>query len=247
MVSLGRILDRYQSVGLGLAVFGAPFAVYSFLVLLSVPLTALGLACVVLGVSITMVPESPVPSDTIRAMVEASCVGVEAVLEEFNARERAAYLPPRDGRVVAYIPFKAGDYSSSWRAQDAPLRVVTEVGGEPALMVFPPGSEIVRLAQPEREGGESDVEGALEYVLVDFLEAVESVKSLSVGERVVVEIRKPRIVTEFPRFNAVLGSLPTSVSGCVVAHVLGKPVRLVEEHSIDGGVSATFEVPPGSG
>jgi len=232
---------------LGLAVFGAPFAVYSFLILLNTPLTALGLACVVLGVSISMVPESPVPSQTIRAMVEASCIGVEAVLEEFNARERAAYLPPRDGRVVAYIPFKPGNYSSAWRAKDAALRVVTEVGGEPALMVFPPGSEIVRLAQPEREGGDADLEEALRYVLVDFLEAVESVKSLSVGGRVVVQISKPRIVTEFPRFNAVLGSLPTSLCGCVVAHVLGKPVRLVDEQATGNGFSATFEVPPGSG
>jgi hypothetical protein len=237
-VNLGKRLDRYLAIGLGLAVFGGPFAVYSFLVLLSVPLTALGIGCLILGVNVALIPESPVPAGTIRAMVEGSCANVEAVLEEFNVKGKAIYLPPRDGRVIAYVPTKQGA-SSAYRAMEAPVRVVAEVEGEPALMVFPPGSEILRLSLVEEGSG---VEDALSYVLVDFLEAAESVKSEELGGSVVVKIGNPRIRTDFPRFNMVLGSLPTSLAGCVVAQALGKPVAFVDEQILGKIINATFEV-----
>ena len=235
----GRRLDRYLAFGIGLAIFGVPFAVFSYLILLSIPLTAFGLACLILGATIALVPESPVPKQTIRAMVEGSCAGVESLLEEFNAKNKAVYLPPRDGRVVAYIPMN-GDQSTAWKAMEAPIRILSEVGGEPALMVFPPGSEILKLSML---GEESGVDEALSYMLVDFLEAVASVKSVGVGRRTIISISKPRIRSDFPRFNICLGTLPTSIAGCVLAQILGKPVALIEEFAVGDQVNATFEVP----
>jgi hypothetical protein len=236
---LGKRLDRYLALGLGLAIFGAPFAVFSFLILLSVPLTAIGIACVVLGASVALVPESPVPKETIRAMVEGSCASLESLLEEFNAKNKVIYLPPRDGRVTAYVS-TSDDQTKAWSAINAPTRVFSEVEGEAALTLFPPGSEIVRLSEI---GEESGVDDALSYVLVDFLEAVESVKSVEAGRRTIVSMSKPRIRSDFPRFNTCLGTLPTSIAGCILAQVLRKPVGLVEEQATNQQVIATFEVP----
>ncbi len=235
----GTALDRYLSLGLGLAIFGAPFAVFAFLILLSIPLTAIGISCVVLGASIALVPESPVPAITIRAMVEGSCAGLESILEEFNAKNKAVYLPPRNNRVTAYIP-TSGDQTIAWKAINAPIRVVSVIDGEAALTIFPPGSEIIRLSDL---GEESGIDDALNYVLVDFLEAAESIKSVEVGRRMIVNISKPRIRTDFPRFNSCLGTLPTSIAGCTIAQVLKKPIGLVDEQVNSQQVIATFEVP----
>ncbi len=112
------------------------------------------------------------------------------------------------------------------------------------MMVFPPGSEVVRLSALEEESGTED---ALSYVLVDFLEAAESVKAVEAGQRIIVNITKPRIRSDFPGFNKCLGTLPTSIAGCVLAQVLGKPVGLVEEQATPQQVTATFEVPPRPG
>ena len=236
---LGKRLDRYLALGLGLVIFGAPFSVFSFIVLLSIPLTAIGIACVILGASIALVPESPVPKETIRAMVEGSCASIESLLEEFDAKNKAIYLPPRDGRVTAYIS-PSGDQEAAWKAIDAPTRVISEDGGLVALTLFPPGSEIIRLSDI---GEESGVDEALSYVLVDFLEAVESVKSVEAGRRIVVSMSKPRIRSDFPRFNTCLGTLPTSIAGCILTQVLRKPVGLVEEQATGQQVIASFEVP----
>ena len=232
-----RLLDRYSGVGLGLMVFGAPFAVYSYVVLLNTPLAALGLACVVLGGTLLLVPGSPVPREMVRAMVEASCVNVEALLEEFDVRGRGVYLPPKEGRGYVYVPLKGGaDVSGAMRA---PTRVFVKVDGAPGLMVFPPGSEVVRLSGL---GGEAGLEEALGFVLGDFLEAVHGVKAIREGDRVVVEYSGPVVGTGFPRFVAVLGSLPVSVGGSVLASVLSAPVELVEEESSPGRIRAVYRV-----
>lgn len=240
MSLLDRRLDRYSGLGLGLIVFGAPSAVYSYVVLLNTPLTALGLACVVLGGTLLLVPGSPVPRETVRAMVEASCVNVEALLEEFDVRGRGVYLPPKDGRGYVYVPLKGGASGAS-AAMRAPTRVFVRVEDKPALMVFPPGSEVVRLSGL---GVEAGVEEALVFVLVDFLEAVHGVKAIREGGRVVVEYSRPVVGTGFPRFVAVLGSLPVSVGGSVLASVLGAPVELVEEESSPGRIRAVYRVHP---
>ncbi len=241
-VILNRSLDRYLSFGLGLIVFGGPFVIYSYFILLNIPLTAFGFACVILGATTLLVPSSPVPAETVRAMVEGSSINIEALLEEFDAQEKCVYLPPRDGRSWAYVPLSSSPgVSTAWKALEAPVRVMTEVEGELGLMVFPPGSEIVRLSMLSEESG---LEEALNYVLVDFLEAIDSVKAITVEDRVTVQMENPRISTDFPRFKMVLGSIPTSLAGCVISNVLDKPMWFLEETVLGRQIRATFRIAP---
>jgi len=233
-------VDRVVGFGLAMAFFGVPFTAFSYLVLLSVPLTALGLACVILGATIVLTPSSPVPKKAIRAMVEGSCVNVEALLEEFNATEKAFYLPPREGRVYALVPLRSNPHlPDADKVMKAPLRVITQVGGSPGLLVFPPGSELIRLSGLSSGGG---LEDALRHVLVDFVEAVESVKAVREDDRVVVDLEKPRVGTDFPNYGRVLGSLATSIAGCVLAFCLEVPVLFNEERAEGKKVRAVFRV-----
>jgi hypothetical protein len=237
-------VDRYTAVGVGLVVFGALFAEYAFLMLLSVPLTALGISCVVLGVAAVLIPESPIPASNIRSMIKGSCINIEALLEEFDAEERCIYIPPRDGRVFAYVPLSTShDLSNMWQAMEAPTRVVTEVGGEPGLMVFLPVSEDMFSSV----GEDSKAEEALSDILVEKLEFLESVKEAESGDKVVVRMSGSRVETDLPRFKKVLGSLPTSITGCVLAFVLDKPLVLIEEEVSGRVITATFEVPTKNG
>lgn len=236
-------LDRYLSVGLGFILFGVPLAAYSYLVLESVPYTSLGLACIILGSTIALVPENPIPTQTIRAMVEGACINIEALLEEVDVTSKAIYLPPRDDRGYAFIPIQNVEVDP-WSVIDAPLRVFTEADGEPGIVVFPPGSEIVRLSLLDDE---SSLEEALNYVLVDFLESANSVKTVDTGDSIVVSIDRPRMKTDFARYEMVLGSLPTSIAGSVASKVLGKPVILLEEHESREQLISTFRVVDGPG
>ena len=239
MVDGGEV-DRFSGLGLALIFFGGPFAIFSYLFLVNVPLTAVGIACVVLGATILFTPASPVPKGVIRSMVEESCINVEAVLEEFNAKEKATYLPPRENHVYAVIPL-TNPHPDVEEMVKAPVRMITSINGKPALIVFPPGSELIRLAGLSSGSG---LEDSLRHVLVDLLEGAESVKAVRGGGQVIVDVVNPRVKTEFPRYRRVLGSLTTSLAGCVLAVSLGVPVTFEGESVDDGGkrVRATFRV-----
>jgi hypothetical protein len=232
-------LDRYQLLGLSLSSFGAVFASYSYLVLLSVPLTALGLACIILGSTLLMVPGSPVPKHQMRAMMEGSLVNLEALLEEFDVRGKAVYLPPSEGRVYAFIPVQENVDLGAINPRQVPVRVLSEAGGVRGVTVFLPGSEAVRLSLLPGEVGAED---ALNYVLVDFIEAVESVKFVRRGGEAVVELGKPRAASEYSRVNECLGSYAVSVAGCVLAHVLRSPVHYRGEEASGDSILGYFLV-----
>jgi len=233
---------RSRLVGFGLAMvfFGVPFTAFSYWILSSVPLTALGLACVILGATVVITPSSPVPIKVIRAMVEGSCVNVETLLEECNVMEKAFYLPPKEGRVYVFVPLRFNPHlPDASEVMRAPMRVITEVRGSPGLLIFPPGSELTRLSGLSSGSG---LEDALRHVLVDFVEAAESVKAVREGDKVVVDLVRPRLRTDFQRFRRALGSLVTSIAGCVLASCLELPVVFDEEQADGERVRAIFRV-----
>jgi len=174
-------------------------------------------------------------------MVEGSLVNVEALLEEFDARGRAVYHQPNDGRVHAFIPISANPNLGAFSPAVVPNRVLIEAGGVRGVTIFPPGSEAVRLSQLP-EGAEP--EAALNHVLMDFLEVVESVRYVSSGARAVVELAGPRVASGYPRVNECLGSYTVSIAGCVLAHVLRRPVEYGGEEESGGDVLGYFKVAP---
>jgi hypothetical protein len=191
----------------------------------------------IIGVTALLVPSRAVPGESVRALVEVAAINVEALLEEFDAVGKAVYLAPRDDRVYCFVPLSGEVVSSGF--DRVSVRVVSRVGGVDGLFVFPPGGEVVRLAGL---GEESGAEDALVYVLVDYVELVEGVRAVETGDRVVVELLRPRVDTEYSRYRECLGSLATSVAGCVLAWVYDASVVYLGEEVTDDKVTASFRV-----
>lgn len=231
--------DRSFWYGVALTLFGAVLALFSHYIAGNIPLTALGLACIILGSSIALTPSSPVPRLAVKAMLEGASLNLEAILEEFNVEGKAIYMPPRDGRVFAFIPLSSNPSSVEVEeAARAPLRVLTSLGGKLGLMAFPPGSEVVKLAGVPLG---SSVEEAVNLALVEFLEGADSAKAVKEGEKIIVEIANPIIEAELPRVKGSLGSLAVSVAGCALAQSLGKPIRFSSEMVEGRKIKAEFE------
>ncbi len=233
-------MERISWFGVALISFGIPLMTFSFFVFSRTGITAFGLACAIMGGVLVLTPWSPVPEPPVKSMVEGSCVNVEALLEEADARGRAVYLPPNEGQVYAFVPIESDpEFSDFADLATAPKRIVTEIAGVPGLTVFPPGSEIVRSSSLGREMG---LEAALHHVMVDFIEAVEGVQALREGDEIRVRFSNPQIDTDHPRFRKSLGSLPVSLAASVISHALNSPVRIVEERPHDDEIEAVFEV-----
>ena len=122
-------MNRFRAVGIALVGFGAILAVFSYFIIASIPLTSLGIAFVILGLVVLIFPEYLVPHQVVKGMISGSVANIEAVLEEFAAIHKAIYLPPRDGKIYAYVPLLANpSYPKLSEIIDVPKRIICNVG-----------------------------------------------------------------------------------------------------------------------
>ena len=233
-------LDRYAEFGIILSIFGLALSLFSYYILFNVTLTALGIACIVLGLTIILTPSNPIPKSVVHLMLENSCINIEALLEELNIKDKAVFIPPKKERVRAFIPLISNpEPPATTHLLEAPDRILTEVDGKPCLMLFPPGSELVKM---ENLTQDSSLEGSLRAVLVDLAEVTRSIKAVRNGDLVIVELKGIRTSVDLPRFKRVFGSLPTCIAACVLTTILNAPIKLIEEKPISDGLRAVFQV-----
>ncbi len=227
-------MDRLSVFATGLTVFASLLALWSYLVFRNIPLTALGIGLIILGISLLLTPIHPIPPHAVRALLEGATLNIEALLEELNISNKGYYVKASDGRVYVFIPVGR---------DGGPPHEVFEVKGLLAkcgesryLVVVPPSSEILKVGEVLN----ARFEEALNYVLVDLTELAESVE-VSVGEKVVVKIVKPRGHLTSLRFRNVLGSLEASITASILANSHGI-VRIVDEVDKGGQKIITLDV-----
>ena len=192
-----------------------------------------------------LTPWNPVPEPSVKGMLEGSCLNVEALLEEFEAEEKAVYLPPSEDRTYSYIPLSSNSGNLDLeKVTSAPRRIITDSGGSPGLFVFPPGAELIRNSGIDRSMG---LEAALSFVLVDFVEVVDSVEVLREMDEIEVRLRDPKLNTDFTTYRRVLGSIPTSIAGSILAYSIDSPVRFTGERREEKETIARFRVVSESG
>ena len=228
-------MDRSSTLGVGLTVFASLLTLWSHLFLTNIPLTALGIGLIILGISILLTPAHPVPPHTVRALLEGSTLNIEALLEELNVTNKGYYVRGADGRVYVFIPI---DRDSGPPIGEFEFRgLVTKVNDERYLTIIPPSSEIANI----QEMLEAEFDDALSYVLVDLSELAESVETYTAGDHVVVRVKRPRGHVASWRFRNVLGSLEASIAASLLAKRYGR-ARVVDEMDMEGERIITLEV-----
>lgn len=237
---IGAVAGRYLLVGTALAGFGAVLAVSAFFILSNTPLSATGIACVVLGLTVASLPEYPVARKAARAIIRGSTMNIEELLEEFDVKERGIYLPPRDELVYVFVPLGPNPTEPTVEAiKKAPVRLISAAGGEPGLLILPPGAEAVRTLE---FGEEPNLEEAIRYLLVEITELCSSVKVVERGNDVIVEMNGVKVETEGPKYKLALGSIPASLSACVVTTVTKRGAKIVDERATKNGKVAQFRL-----
>ena len=260
-------MNRLNTLGLGLIVVGAIVAPFCYLIIYSIPLTVLGMALAIIGIVMLLTPQHLIPHQVVKALITGSINNIEAILEEFNASHRAIYLSPREGRVYAYVPLNANPgLPTSIEIEKAPRRLITYVNESPGLIIYPPGSEVVRLAglsEPsDPESALYNIEGNLSYVLLDFAELVSGIrvnilkpqfiepdkesetepKKVLKSARFQLQLKGVKFQSEAPRFTRVLGSLPLSLAACVAAATTQRPVKILNESRQKRKITALLEI-----
>jgi len=243
-------------LGYALVAFGAAVAVFFWFIMDNVPLTALGIGMAVVGSSLAITPLSPMPSATVRRMLEGSLVNIEALLEELGASRKGYYVPKADGSVQVYVPMGKnasddgdGDDNDNDNDNDngrgkappldAPIEgLITKVDGRQFLVIFPPASSLMKnLPAGEAEGSAkgADLEGAISEAIVDEAGLADSLRVTESGQAVTVEISSPKSKAGAGRVRQVMGSLEAGIAAAVAAQTRGRAARVESEEDTARG------------
>lgn len=229
-----------------------------------VPLTALGISCSVLGATAISLPKEIGVSDTVKAILQGATLTTEALLNDIesagikisrlqkevvylspealvsNAHVGLSprYLPPRDGLIAAYIPFRPLDPSTSVETMlQAPRKLVGN--DQNGLVVLPIGASIAGI--PEITDSGADLEGALRKVLVDS-GICSSLTAIELESMFILELERVKFRNESSQYSRILGSMPVSLAACVCAAVSKEPVIVLDERTDGSRIVAMLRV-----
>jgi hypothetical protein len=240
-------MNWYILLGLGLIVAGAGFTPLSWLLLNSTPLTALGIAFIILGVvSLVLGRARPaMPSEAGALLLEAGLENIGALIEELGLRSKAIYLPSRlvGGASLALIPMHSNP-ALPQLSQPLPRRLIVRHGSgseDLGLLVATPGTPAVNMLEtkPTPEG----LESALKSVLVGMTDLVDDVRIIATDEKkFTVKIVHPRIEYRHIWFYDYLGSPLASMVASITAEALDKAVAIESELYRKGKGTIELEV-----
>jgi len=220
-------------VGYALVAFGALAAIFFWFIMGNVPMSALGIGIAVVGSSLAITPLSPVPSATVRRMLEGSLQNTEAVLEELGVSEKGFYVPKADGSVQVYAPMGTGFAMPP--PPDAPVEgLVTKINGRQVLVIFPPASSLMKNLDPTDARG-VDLEGAISEALVEEAGLADSLKATESAGAVAIEISSPKSKAGAGRVSNVMGSLEAGIAAAIVARAKRRAVSVDSEENSQGG------------
>ena len=218
--------DNQLTSGMALAVFGTTLALFSHFILQIIPLTALGIAAIILGTTIAITSPHPLPKETIQLLINNTIQNIEALLEEFTTIEKAIYIP-KEEKIYAYIPLNPAKIDTN-QIKRTPNRLIVKVEEHYGLQLIPPATELIKTLNLEA-AEEANIEDTLRTLLVDLTDLAESVKTISKENIIITEINGIKLEIEAPKYIETLGSLQASITATTIATILKKPIKILEE------------------
>ncbi|MDH5807388.1 MAG: hypothetical protein QXW62_05860 [Candidatus Methanomethylicaceae archaeon] len=214
-----------MNIGMAIAIFGLILSLGSYIIIENIPLTAMGIGLIIIGIAWFSLPPYPIPRKAILDIIESSCSNIESFLEFIGVNKRAIYLPS-NGKVVAYVSLIENENPrniSFKEIADNIDRFIIKQGKCLGFTIIPPSIKLDNI------NPETNIEAILDYVLVEYSEIAESVKAIKSEDGFIVEVNKVRVDINYPRFKIVMGSLPSCLIAQIIALIFSKPVQIIDE------------------
>lgn len=228
--------NPYRRLGLALSLSGAVLAPVFYLLLNSVPLAALALSFIMLGLVSAVLGNSQaaVSPEASQMMLRTGVENIASLLEEMGLTSKAVYLPgsSNGSRAKALIPLN-GDSSRSIVVTSLPNRLIARYGPgaeDIGLMVTTPGTVSLDGVSLNSIGADPDqIESALSQILVGTMDLADSVSVKASGGQFTIEIINSRLKYDNVWYYRSLGSPLASIAATVVSQALNKAVVISSE------------------
>ena len=232
------INNRYSLLGWGLLLAGAGILPTSYLLLQSIPIIALGISLIIIGIiCLTLGKTRPkISPELSNLLMNTGVENLSSLLEELGLKARAMYLPSSlcEGKPKAIIPLHHNPHYPIIR-KPLQQRLIVSFGEDPediGIMVTTTGSNILDTLGKKPGASTEEIDTALNTLLVGTLDIAGGVKVSMRDNRAIVRISHPRL-RENSNSWAVqsLGSPTASIAASIVAEALEKPVVIESETS----------------
>ncbi len=227
--------NPYRLLGWGLIIAGAIFAPVAYLVINSIPLTAIALSSIMIGfTSIALATGQPqISPEASQMILETGMENIAALLEELGLSNKAIYLPSsmRMGNAQALIPL-SGDIDIQRIKGKIPRRLIVRYGDNPgdmAIAVTAPGGTGLDKLEIKPGPTSSEIEQAVTYVLTGLLDLANAVEVRVNDKQLNVEVTGPKLHFENVWYYRCMGSPIASIVASIASNGIGKPVRITEE------------------
>ena len=234
--------NRYRLLGIGLIIAGVVFAPVAYIIINSIPLTAIALSSTMIGfTSFALATTRPRISPEVSQMIfETGMENIASLLEELGINNKAIYLQSamRTGNAQALIPL-SGDIDIQRTKEKIPKKLIVRYGDNPddiGIVVTAPGGTGLNNLEINPGPTLSDIEQTLTYVLTGLLDIAKSVSVHLSEKQLHIEVIGPKLFYENSRYNRCIGSPIASIVATIASDGLGKPIRIKEE-SYQKGVS----------
>lgn len=242
--------NPYRSLGLVLTVAGAMLAPVFYFLAASVPLTALALSAIILGlVSASLANARPeITPEASRMMLQTGLENIASLLEELGLTSRAVYLPSpeKGGRPMAVIPLKEDGFVPEIN-RIVPGRLITRFGPNlenMCLAVTTPGSISLDGISLTRGGGIGQIESALSQTIVGVMDLADSVSLHADERRLLVDVTNPKLKYDNAWYCRSLGSPVASIVAAIASQGLARPLRITAEKAEGKNVRIELEILP---
>ena len=260
----------YKILAAFLGIVGIIITGISFLILNSLPLDALGLACLILALTSALIPEELSGSGIMKVLFESALMNTEKILESGFSKNKVSEVSLKDGQSGMNLSDLEANSNSENRSNFRSKVVYlppSENGLISAYVPFDQDFASENLLQQDQnpgsplDGGKglsifpigaalgraqelrgTSLENALNFVLIQSAEICSSIRVSELESIVIVEFSNVKIITEGKEYSETLGSIPSSLAACVIATVRNQKVRILDEETAERRTVARFQV-----
>jgi hypothetical protein len=241
-------MNPYRLLGIALTVAGAISAPVFYFIVGAVPLTAVSLSAVLIGLTCVVLANARpyISSEACQMLLKTGMENTAALLEELGVANKAIYLPSdrMEGRSQAIIPLT--DKLDIRNTQvKLPGRLIIRYGAgleAMAIAVTTPGNVSIGLLASKPGSTPDEIESALNYILTGVLDIANSASVNVFDSTVKVEVSGAKFSYENIWYYRCLGSPIASIAASIASEALGKLVRIQEESRKKGKFTITLEV-----
>ncbi len=239
--------NPYRLLGMGLCLVGAMFAPVAYRIMESVPLTAIAISAIVIGIVCIALPNYRpyISPEACQILLKTVMGNTASMLGGLELENKALYLPSSmtDGHPQVIIPLEDGN--SKLIQGRIPGRMIVRYGavpGDMAIAVATPGSISIELLKTTPGPTPEEIESAASYILIGMLDLADSVTVGLSGARVDVLVRGARLHYQETWYDRCLGSPIASIVAAICSEAMSKPVRIGKESYSHGESHITLEV-----